>query len=136
VRKNLDTTREQKRELERADKEAERKRKEREKELEAIAKLPCLAHELRLAELARRSGEDLDFLRDECGLLRSGGHRHQAYRAMGPAGRYACTPDRVDGAAEAHATIAIYWASIPPSAATLRRIHRSKETSSLRFAFP
>jgi hypothetical protein len=57
--------REQKRELERADKEGERKRKEREKAFEAIAKLPRLAHEARLAELARRSGEDLDFLRDE-----------------------------------------------------------------------
>jgi flagellar biosynthesis GTPase FlhF len=55
----------QKREQERADKEAERKRKEREKAFEAIAKLPRLAHEARLAELAKRSGEDLDFLRDE-----------------------------------------------------------------------
>jgi hypothetical protein len=53
------------REQERADKEAERKRKEREKTFEAIAKLPLLAHEARLAELAKRSGEDLDFLRDE-----------------------------------------------------------------------
>src|SRR5262249_33467158 len=48
-----------------ADKEAERKRKEREKAFEAIGKLPRLAHEARLAELAKRSGEDLDFLRDE-----------------------------------------------------------------------
>src|SRR5262245_4879282 len=48
-----------------ADKEAERKRKEREKAFEAIGKLPRLAHEARLTELARRSGEDLDFLRDE-----------------------------------------------------------------------
>src|SRR5262249_46878953 len=55
----------QKRQQERADKEAERKRKEREKAFEAIAKLPRLAHEVRLAELAKRSGEDLDFLRDE-----------------------------------------------------------------------
>jgi hypothetical protein len=55
----------QKRAQEQADKEAERKRKEREKAFEAIAKLPRLAHEARLAELAKRSGEDLDFLRDE-----------------------------------------------------------------------
>src|SRR5262245_37029895 len=55
----------QKREQEQADKEAERKRKERTKAFEAIAKLPLLAHEARLAELAKRSGEDLDFLRDE-----------------------------------------------------------------------
>src|SRR6516165_7282896 len=55
----------QKREQDQADKEAERKRKEREKAFEAIAKLPRLAHEARLAELARRSGEDLDFLRYE-----------------------------------------------------------------------
>src|SRR5262249_41254860 len=43
----------QKRQQERADKEAERKRKEREKAFEAIAKLPRLAHEVRLAELAK-----------------------------------------------------------------------------------
>src|SRR5215831_3777072 len=55
----------QKREQDQADKEAERKRKERKKAFEAIAKLPRLAHEARLAELAKRSGEDLDFLRDE-----------------------------------------------------------------------
>src|SRR5262249_19286482 len=53
------------REQEQADKEAQRKRKERKKAFEAIAKLPLLAHEARLAELAKRSGEDLDFLRDE-----------------------------------------------------------------------
>lgn len=55
----------QKREPEQADKEAEGKRKGRKKAFEAIAKLPLLAHEARLAELAKRSGEDLDFLRDE-----------------------------------------------------------------------
>ena len=55
----------QKREQERADKEADRKRKERKKAFEEIAKLPTLAHETRLAELAKRSGEDLDFLREE-----------------------------------------------------------------------
>jgi hypothetical protein len=56
-------TREQakeKREQAQANKEAERK-----KAFEAIAKLPLLAHEVRLAELAKRSGEDLDSLRDE-----------------------------------------------------------------------
>ena len=42
------------REQARAEKEAERKRKERKKAFEAIAKLPLLAHEARLAEL--RSG--------------------------------------------------------------------------------
>ena len=56
---------EQKREQEQVDKDAERKRKERGKAFQAIAKLPLLAHETRLAELAKRSGEDLDFLRDE-----------------------------------------------------------------------
>jgi Protein of unknown function (DUF3631) len=57
--------REQKREQERAEKEAERKRKEREKAFEALAKLPRVAHELRLAELAKRLDEDVDLLRDE-----------------------------------------------------------------------
>jgi len=55
----------QKREQDQADKEAERKRKERKKAFEAIGKLPVLAHEARLAEHSKRSGEDLDFLRDE-----------------------------------------------------------------------
>jgi hypothetical protein len=52
-------------EQERTRKEGERKRKEREKAFEEIAKLPRLAHETRLAELAKRWGEDLDSLRDE-----------------------------------------------------------------------
>ena len=55
----------QKRAQEQADKEAERKRKERKKAFEAIAKLPLLAHEARLADLAKRWDEDVDFLRDE-----------------------------------------------------------------------
>jgi uncharacterized protein DUF3631 len=55
----------QRREQERADKEAARKRKAREKEFAAIAKLPRLAHEAHLAKLAKRLGEDIDFLRDE-----------------------------------------------------------------------
>jgi Protein of unknown function (DUF3631) len=50
---------------EQADKEAERKVRAREEALEVILKLPCAEHEPRLAELARRSGEDLDFLRGE-----------------------------------------------------------------------
>jgi hypothetical protein len=57
--------REQKREQARADKEAERKRKERVKEFKAIAQLPRLVHEARLAELAKRLDEELEFLRDE-----------------------------------------------------------------------
>ncbi len=56
---------EQRREQERSDKEAERKREKREKAFATIAKLPRLAHEARLAELAKRLGEDRDFLRDE-----------------------------------------------------------------------
>src|SRR5262245_45240434 len=56
---------EQRREQERADKEAERKRKAREKEFAAIAKLPRLAHESHLAKLAKRLGDDLNFLRDK-----------------------------------------------------------------------
>jgi hypothetical protein len=57
--------REQQREQERAEKEAEKKQREREKELAAILKLPSAEHESRLAALAKRSGEDLDFLREE-----------------------------------------------------------------------
>jgi hypothetical protein len=53
------------REQARAEKEAERRRKERAKEFEAIAKLPLLAHEARLADLAKRWDEDVDFLRDK-----------------------------------------------------------------------
>ena len=56
---------EQRREQEREQKEEERKRKEREKAFAAIARLPRLAHEVRLAELAKRLEEDLDFLREE-----------------------------------------------------------------------
>jgi hypothetical protein len=59
----------QQRERERAEKadakEQERKSKERTKALEAIAKLPRLAHEARLAELAKSLGEDLPILRAE-----------------------------------------------------------------------
>ena len=54
-RKRREREQEEEREQERAQKEEERKRKERAKEFEAIAKLPRLAHELRLAELGKRS---------------------------------------------------------------------------------
>ncbi len=57
--------REQRRAQEKADKEAEKRQREREKELARIAKLPSAEHEPRLAALAKCSGEDLDFLRDE-----------------------------------------------------------------------
>jgi hypothetical protein len=57
--------REQRRTQIEADKEAEKRQREREKEFEAILKLPSIEHEPRLAALAERSGEDLDFLRDE-----------------------------------------------------------------------
>ena len=56
---------EEEREQRHAAKEEERKRKDREKAFEAIAKLPRLAHKVRLAELGKRSGEDLDMLRAE-----------------------------------------------------------------------
>ena len=92
---------EQRREQERADKEAERKRKKREKEFEAIAKLPRLAHEARLAELAKRLGEDLELLRDEFADFVGPDEMESRTRAMGRAGRDAGTPDRADGAAEA-----------------------------------
>jgi hypothetical protein len=57
--------REQQREQERAEKEAEKKQREREKEFAAILKLPSAEHESRLAALAKRSGEDPDFIREE-----------------------------------------------------------------------
>jgi hypothetical protein len=58
------------REQEQAQKAAERKRQERDKEFAAIAKLPRLVHEVRLAELAKRSGEDLEILRGEFAAFR------------------------------------------------------------------
>jgi hypothetical protein len=57
--------REQQREQERAEKETEKKQREREKEFAAILKLPSAEHESRLAALAKRSGEDPDFIREE-----------------------------------------------------------------------
>jgi putative DNA primase/helicase len=56
---------EQRREQEREQKEEQRRREKRAKEFETIAKLPRLAHESRLAELAKRLGEDIELLREE-----------------------------------------------------------------------
>jgi hypothetical protein len=61
--------REQQRTQKEADREAEKKRREREKELAAIVKLPSAQHESRLEAFAKRSGEDLDFLREEFSAL-------------------------------------------------------------------
>jgi uncharacterized protein DUF3631 len=61
--------REQRRAQEQADKEAEKRQREREKAFEEIAKLPATVHEQQLAELAKRSGDDLDFLRGEFSRL-------------------------------------------------------------------
>jgi putative DNA primase/helicase len=61
--------REQRRAQEQADKEAERRQREREKELTALLKLPSAEQEPRLAALAKRLDEDLDFLREELGKL-------------------------------------------------------------------
>jgi hypothetical protein len=57
--------REQEREQERISKEAERKERERQKVFAALIKLPGAEHQARLAELAKRQGEDLGLLRDE-----------------------------------------------------------------------
>jgi Protein of unknown function (DUF3631) len=65
LRKAERQQKEEKRETERADREAERKQREREEALEAIAKCPLAEREPRLVELARRRGEDLEFLRRE-----------------------------------------------------------------------
>jgi hypothetical protein len=48
-----------------ARKEVDRKQREREKEFTKLFKLPSAEHEPRLAELAKRLGEDLDLMRDE-----------------------------------------------------------------------
>jgi hypothetical protein len=52
-----------------ADKKAEKKDRERQRELAAIAKLPKAEHAVKLAQLARRLGEDLEALRAELELL-------------------------------------------------------------------
>ncbi len=71
-RQRADARREQERQQraqEQADKEAkkqtERKQREREKEFARLLKLPSAEHEPRIAALAKRLDEDLDFLRDE-----------------------------------------------------------------------
>jgi len=71
-RQRADARREQERQQraqEQADKEAkkqtERKQREREKEFVRLLKLPSAEHEPRIAALAKRLDEDLDFLRDE-----------------------------------------------------------------------
>jgi hypothetical protein len=61
--------REERRAQQEADKEAEREQREREKELAEIAKLPSAVHEQKLAALAERLDEDLDFLRQELSTL-------------------------------------------------------------------
>jgi len=68
-RKQAREDREKRRAQQEADKEAERTREDREKALAAIVKLPVAEHEKQLAELARRSGEDLAFLRGEFSAL-------------------------------------------------------------------
>ena len=70
--------REQRRAQKEADKEAEKRQREQEEEFAAILKLPSVEHEPRLAKLAERLGEDLNFLREEFSKLvaveeRSGG---------------------------------------------------------------
>jgi hypothetical protein len=57
--------RDRQREQERAAKEAEKKQRKREKEFATLLKLPSAEHESRLVELAKRLGEDLEFLREE-----------------------------------------------------------------------
>jgi len=57
--------RQQQREQQRADREARERQRARDRELAALSKLPRAEHEPRLAALAERLGEDLQFLRDE-----------------------------------------------------------------------
>lgn len=61
--------REQQRALKEADKEAEKKQREREQGLAGLLKLARAEHEVRLATLAERFDEDLNFLREELGKL-------------------------------------------------------------------
>ena len=56
---------EQEREQERISKEAKRQERERQKAFAALIKLPGAEHEARLAELAKRQGEELGLLRDQ-----------------------------------------------------------------------
>ena len=66
-RKDAERKDERKRERDQAQitKDAERKGKEKSKALADIAKLPAAQHEAKLAELAKRIGEDVSSLRDE-----------------------------------------------------------------------
>jgi hypothetical protein len=50
-------------------KETVRKQKEKDRAFEALIKLPSVEHEARLAELAKRLGEDPEILRDEFALF-------------------------------------------------------------------
>jgi hypothetical protein len=52
-------------EQQRADREARERQRERDRELAALSRLPRAEHEPRLAALAERLDEDLQFLRDE-----------------------------------------------------------------------
>ena len=72
------------REQERADKEAERKRKQCEKELTALLKLPSAEQESRLAALAKRLDEDVDFLREELSKLIAAAEEEGAILAVEP----------------------------------------------------
>ena len=47
------------------EREAERKQREREKEFARLLRVPSAEHERRLVALAKRLGEDIDFVRDE-----------------------------------------------------------------------
>src|ERR1700720_330890 len=57
--------RDQKREQERIDKTAKHKRKEKEKAFESLIGLPSEQHQTRLAELAKRLGEDVTAISDD-----------------------------------------------------------------------
>jgi hypothetical protein len=60
-----DAERKREREQQQILRDAERKQKEKAKGLADIAKLPAAQHEAKLAELAKRIGEDISTLRDE-----------------------------------------------------------------------
>jgi uncharacterized protein DUF3631 len=76
--------RQQHRAQQRADKEAERKRKQCEKELTALLKLPSAEQESRLAALAKRLDEGVDFLREELGKLIAAADEEGAILAVEP----------------------------------------------------
>jgi transposase len=65
--------RERQREQDRADQEAQRKHREKEREFNKINKLPRSERDGRLAELARRFGEDPAVLREEFQEFTGGG---------------------------------------------------------------